>query len=380
MEEKAKILLVDDTPENIDTLGTLLKDYKRQVALNGEKALKLARKDPKPDLILLDIMMPGIDGYEVCTELKKDIETRDIPIIFLTSKTDRESLLKGFDIGAQDYITKPFDVRELMARVKTQLEIVESRKKLKSVNIWLEEIVDKRTQELGKANMELLGLDEAKNDFLKMISHEIRTPLNGIVGATYLLNDVMGDDNEFGEFVDMLKVSVDRLENFSTTALVITQLQADNYVISKELNKAENVVDSCIDSLEEYSKEQNLDIIKGIVDSSIEINIDEKLFKRALKSVIHNAVKYSRERDKVTVNALKNDQNTTIEVVDKGTGFTEDALNRLFQPFGMGEKHYDQNVGLSLRAAKMIMKAHNGDIIIENQSGKGAKVSLVINN
>ena len=380
MEEKAKILLVDDTPENIDTLGTLLKDYKRQVALNGEKALKLARKDPKPDLILLDIMMPGIDGYEVCTELKKDIETRDIPIIFLTSKTDRESLLKGFDIGAQDYITKPFDVRELMARVKTQLEIVESRKKLKSVNIWLEEIVDKRTQELGKANMELLGLDEAKNDFLKMISHEIRTPLNGIVGATYLLNDVMGDDNEFGEFVDMLKVSVDRLENFSTTALVITQLQADNYVISKELNKAENVVDSCIDSLEEYSKEQNLDIRKGIVDSNIEINIDEKLFTRALKSVIHNAVKYSRERDKVTVNALKNDQNTTIEVVDKGTGFTEDALNRLFQPFGMGEKHYDQNVGLSLRAAKMIMKAHNGDIIIENQSGKGAKVSLVINN
>ena len=358
----------------------MLKDYKRQVALNGEKALKLARKDPKPDLILLDIMMPGIDGYEVCTELKKDIETRDIPIIFLTSKTDRESLLKGFDIGAQDYITKPFDVRELMARVKTQLEIVESRKKLKSVNIWLEEIVDKRTQELGKANMELLGLDEAKNDFLKMISHEIRTPLNGIVGATYLLNDVMGDDNEFGEFVDMLKVSVDRLENFSTTALVITQLQADNYVISKELNKAENVVDSCIDSLEEYSKEQNLDIRKGIVDSNIEINIDEKLFTRALKSVIHNAVKYSRERDKVTVNALKNDQNTTIEVVDKGTGFTEDALNRLFQPFGMGEKHYDQNVGLSLRAAKMIMKAHNGDIIIENQSGKGAKVSLVINN
>jgi len=380
MEEKAKILLVDDTPENIDTLGTLLKDYKRQVALNGEKALKLARKDPKPDLILLDIMMPGIDGYEVCTELKKDIETRDIPIIFLTSKTDRESLLKGFDIGAQDYITKPFDVRELMARVKTQLEIVESRKKLKSVNIWLEEIVDKRTQELGKANMELLGLDEAKNDFLKMISHEIRTPLNGIVGATYLLNDVMGDDNEFGEFVDMLKVSVDRLENFSTTALVITQLQADNYVISKELNKAENVVDSCIDSLEEYSKEQNLDIRKGIVDSSIEINIDEKLFKRALKSVIHNAIKYSPEKDKVTVNTLTDEKTTIIEVVDRGKGFNEEALNKLFQPFGMGEKHYDQNVGLSLRAAKMIMKAHNGDIIIENQSGKGAKVSLVINN
>jgi signal transduction histidine kinase len=234
--------------------------------------------------------------------------------------------------------------------------------------------------DLDKANKNLQGLDTAKNDFLKMISHEIRTPLNGIVGAAYLLNDVMGDDNEFGEFVDILKVSVDRLENFSTTALVITQLQADNYLISKELNKAENVVDSCIDSLEEYSKEQNLDIRKGIVDSSIEINIDEKLFKRALKSVIHNAIKYSPEKDKVTVNTLTDEKTTIIEVVDRGKGFNEEALDKLFQPFGMGEKHYDQNVGLSLRAAKMIMKAHNGDIIIENQSGKGAKVSLVINN
>lgn len=380
------ILIVDDTPENIDILVELLEDFDTQIAINGVDALETAFEDP-PDLILLDIMMPEMDGYEVCVKLRQDERTKDIPIIFLTAKALKEDIVKGFEAGGQDYIIKPFDYRELMERVKTQLELRSQREILKNMNVILEEKVQERTAQLDssnkkleKANIELQGLDEAKNDFLEMISHEIRTPLNGIVGAAYLLNDVMGDNNEFGEFVEMLKISVDRLENFSTTALVITQLQAENYKISQELHKAENVLDTCIDSLEEYSKEQKLEIRKGIIDSSIEINIDEKLFTRALKSVIHNAIKYSSERDKVTVNVLTDDKTTIIEVVDKGKGFTEEALKNLFQPFGMGEKHYDQNVGLSLRAAKMIMKAHNGDIVIENLPNSGAIVKLVFNN
>lgn len=380
------ILIVDDTPENIDILVELLDDFDKQIAINGADALETAFDSP-PDLILLDIMMPEMDGYEVCEKLRANDRTKDIPVIFLTAKTQKEDIVKGFEAGGQDYITKPFDVHELMERVKTQLELKTQREILKNMNVVLEEKVQERTAQLDssnkkleKANIELQGLDEAKNDFLEMISHEIRTPLNGIVGAAYLLNDVMGDNNEFGEFVEMLKISVDRLENFSTTALIITQLQADNYKISQESHKAENVLDSCIYSLEEYSKEQNAEIRKGIVDSNIEINIDEKLFTRALKSVIHNAIKYSSERDKVTVNTLTDEKTTIIEVVDKGKGFTEEALKNLFQPFGMGEKHYDQNVGLSLRAAKMIMKAHNGDIVIENLPNSGAIVKLIFNN
>lgn len=383
---KNTILIVDDTPENIDILVELLEDFDKQIAINGADALETAFENP-PDLILLDIMMPEMDGYEVCKKLRADDRTKDIPVIFLTAKTQKEDIVKGFEAGGQDYITKPFDVHELMERVKTHLELKTQRELLKNMNVILEEKVQERTAQLDssnkkleKANFELQGLDGAKNDFLEMISHEIRTPLNGIVGAAYLLNDVMGDDNEFGEFVEMLKISVDRLENFSTTALIITQLQADNYKISQESHKAENVIDSCIESLEEYSKEQNLEIRKGLVDSGLEINIDEKLFKRALKSVIHNAIKYSSERDKVTVNTLTDEKTTIIEVVDNGKGFTEEALNNLFQPFGMGEKHYDQNVGLSLRAAKMIMTAHNGDIIIENLPESGAIVKLIFNN
>lgn len=377
------ILIVDDTPENIDILVELLEDFDKKIAINGVDALETAFEDP-PDLILLDIMMPEMDGYEVCVKLRQSEKTKDVPIIFLTAKTEKEDIIKGFEAGGQDYITKPFDARELLERVKTQLELKTQREDLKNMNEILEEKVQERTaqlqdalKELDKANKDLQGLDTAKNNFLNMISHEIRTPLNGIVGAAYLLNDVMGEDNEFGEFVEMLKTSVDRLEEFSTVALIITQLQADNYEIIREHHNANKVLDKCIESLNEYSIEQNKIIKKDRIDPFLEINIDEKLFLRALKSVIHNAIKYTPENERIIVKAYSKEEKSIIEVINRGKGFTEEALKNLFKPFGIGEQHYDQNVGLSLRAAKMIMKAHDGDIIIENLADSGARVSFI---
>ena len=196
MDKNARILIIDDSPENIEVLGELLKHYDRIVATDGEKGIQLAQRKPQPDLILLDIVMPGMSGFEVCKELKKLESTKSIPIIFITSKNDRSDILKGFQIGAQDFITKPFDSRELIARVKTQLELVFNRKKLEAINDWLEEQVMLRTQELIdtnkkliNANNELRHLDASKAEFLKLISHEIRTPLNGILGFSQIIKD-----------------------------------------------------------------------------------------------------------------------------------------------------------------------------------------------
>ncbi|MCC7316973.1 MAG: response regulator, partial [Bacteroidales bacterium] len=221
------ILVVDDTPENIEILVELLDGFDLKVAINGQEALETAWEGQAPDLILLDIMMPEMDGYEACRQLRADERTREVPVIFLTAKTQKEDIYKAFEAGGQDYVTKPFDARELMERVKTQLELKTQREVLKDMNLLLEEKVRERTEQLDKANKELMVLDEAKNSFLMMISHEIRTPLNGIVGATYFLNDSLAEDNDLAEFVDMLKTSVDRLEKFSTTALIITQLSTN---------------------------------------------------------------------------------------------------------------------------------------------------------
>jgi len=147
---KATILVVDDTPDNITLLCSLLSDtYRNKVATSGEKALKIARTSPQPDLILLDIMMPEMDGYEVCRQLKADPVTRDIPVIFLTAKTQEGDEAKGFELGAVDYITKPIVPPILMARVHTHLAFGEARKFLAMQNDILEQQVEARTLQLA---------------------------------------------------------------------------------------------------------------------------------------------------------------------------------------------------------------------------------------
>ncbi len=152
-----KVLLVDDTKTNIDVLIQALRnDYKLGVALNGLKAIEYARTH-KPDLILLDILMPGIDGYEVCEKLKADEATSQIPIIFITAMDSPDHKTRGFEIGAVDYITKPFDATEVKARVKTHLSLKIAQEALKNQNIILEEKVRERTRELEETQIEILN-------------------------------------------------------------------------------------------------------------------------------------------------------------------------------------------------------------------------------
>jgi putative two-component system response regulator len=147
--EKSTVLVVDDTPENLSLMSALLKDhYKVKVANHGEKGLKIAQSDNPPDLILLDIMMPDIDGYEVCRRLKAHAATRDIPVIFLTAKSETEDEQKGLELGAVDYITKPISPSIVLARVATQLSLKASADFLRDKNDFLEQEVAKRTQEV----------------------------------------------------------------------------------------------------------------------------------------------------------------------------------------------------------------------------------------
>jgi len=156
MENKKTILVVDDTPENIDVLfGVLSEDYKVKAAPNGEKALKIAQSEKPPDLILLDIMMPEMDGYEVCERLKEDEQTRDIPVIFVTAKTETEDENRGFEVGAVDYIIKPISPPIVKARVRTHLALKKAGDALKYQNRVLEQKVKERTSDLVDLNTRL---------------------------------------------------------------------------------------------------------------------------------------------------------------------------------------------------------------------------------
>lgn len=213
-EENTKplILIVDDVSRNLKLLASILyeKEYEIAMADSGKEALRIL-EEISPDLILLDIMMPGMDGYEVCGELKKNERTASIPVIFLTAKHENENIIKGFECGAADYVTKPFNSKELLSRVKTHIKLKIKSENLKCLNEDLERIVKERTLELNEAKERLEKLDKSKTYFLSLLAHELNTPINQIHGFTGLLKSAL-TEKESLEVLDYIDRSVARLK------------------------------------------------------------------------------------------------------------------------------------------------------------------------
>jgi len=371
------ILIVDDTPENIDVLTGLLSEFKRKVAVNGKKALSIVMGTSPPDLILLDIMMPEMDGFEVCKRIRADERTRDIPIIFITAKTESVDIVKGFEFGAQDYVTKPFDPNELFARVNTHLELKMSREKLKDVNLWLEDQVKQKTKELQLAYDELSTLDNAKTEFLQILSHEIRTPLNGIIGSLDLMKSEK--DAESQElFKDLLDQSVKRLEKFSTTAIEITELktQRDKLNIDKNVN-FKSVLNESVSSQEKEISQGNITIDFIGFDRDYSIPGNSYYLKSCFTHIIKNAIEVSNEGDKITISVKQIENNLECVIKDQGTGFTEKGMKNLFKPFGLGKEHIEKNIGLGLHFVKLVVDSLSGEIEAGNNPDKGAFVKIL---
>jgi DNA-binding response OmpR family regulator len=221
----SRIMIVDDTPQNLQLLEAMLREQGCQVfALpNGEMALRAAART-LPDLILLDIMMPGMDGYEVCTRLKADPQTRDIPVLFLSALHEPWDKVRAFRVGGVDYITKPFQIEEVDARVRAHLRLRHLQQELTGHNAQLEVAVSRRTRELAEAHARLAVLDQAKSDFLRLISHELRTPLHGIFGAAELLLLTCGQDPAVAEYAGIYQSSRRRLMTLLDDAQLLTQI------------------------------------------------------------------------------------------------------------------------------------------------------------
>jgi two-component system, sensor histidine kinase and response regulator len=382
--EIGTLLIVDDNMNNIQVLAGILTNngYNVEFATNGENALNWIEEEHF-DLILLDIMMPQMDGYEVCERIRKTGKAKDLPVIFLTAKTDKESIVKAFKKGGNDYLTKPFDQSELLARVNTQLELKKSKDKLAEINDWLEKLVAQRTQELNSAleevtqlNKKLLQLDEVKSEFLKMISHELRTPLNGILGFT----DIIKNTNEaepLKEFIDLLEQSALRLEKFSLNALLFTSLKLGNYYVEFAAKNVKTILDSAIDKQKVKLKSKSI-LVEINCHHELSINVDEEIFSNAVLIVLDNAIRFSPENSTIKIDVESNGEHVKISFKDNGTGFSPKALKNLFEFFGAGEQHFDQNLGLGLALSHQILLANKGKIDVKNHEEGGAVVTLSV--
>ncbi len=372
------ILIIDDLPQNIQVLGAFLSknNYNISFATSAKEAISLIDKH-KYDLILMDIMMPEMNGYELCEKLKNNDKTIEIPVLFITAKSDSESIVKGFKAGAVDYVTKPINYYELLSRVQTHLKLYHQAKLLQNANTNLEKVVLERTEDLQKANEKLSELEKTKSDFLKLISHELRTPISGISLLAELLECKL-KNSEHSHYIENLKKSADRLIDISEIALLITTLNINNCQLCKEHINIESLIKKCINKYYIYAQDKNIEI-KLYCNSEYEISADPRLIEKCFEIIIDNSIKFSTACTTVEINVIKNSKNYTIDFIDEGLGFEKDNLNSIYDYFKISDiNHHGEGFGLGLKALKMILDTHSAKIeIFNNKNKKGATVRIV---
>lgn len=381
-EEKKKVLIVDDSLVNIELIANYLNHEGYDISFT-QKSTSVVEKvlSNNYDLILLDIMMPDMDGYEVCSHIKEKEQIKDIPIIFLTAKDDVDSIIKAFETGGVDYITKPVTSQELIARVRTHVSLKEKSDNEKEINKILEKKVSDRTQELKTlndklemSNSKLKNLDKAKSTFLSLISHEVRTPLHGILSFTELLKDSAEDEDSL-DFIDGILESAKRLLTFSDISLLITSLKAETYQMNIDTIDLNNIVSKMI----ELKKEERSDIEYDLDFNEIEeVPCDYDLLNMAISNVMKNALEHTKNGKKLRVIINSDDDNVILEVINQGEGFDEKILSQGIDAFvDENVDYHHKGLGLGLYTSKIIMDSHGGELFISNDAEGNASVKFI---
>lgn len=363
------ILIIDDEESNLQLLCSILTDYKKSLATSGREGINLAKK-LKPDLILLDILMPEIDGFEVCKTLKADKSLSEIPIIFLTSKNQPDDIVEALEIGAVDYISKPFNRNELLARIRTHLEL----KKSKDL--------------ISLQNIQLTKLNDDKSNFLSIAAHDVKNILMVIHGFSKLLkNQIYKYSTE-----NILDISNDifwgteAMISIINNLVLVSDLEDDKIKpIPEEINLID-FIETIIGEFEESIKAKNILVDIDYQATDIVIVSDVNLLSICLKNLISNALKFSPRDTDIAVNVLPDtisniNEELNIEILDRGPGIMEDEVEKLFKKFSVLSSETTNNelmIGLGLAISEMASKLLNGKLYYDKNYDNGAKFVLSI--
>ncbi|MBX3044276.1 MAG: hybrid sensor histidine kinase/response regulator [Candidatus Kapabacteria bacterium] len=360
------ILIVDDVVQNLQVLGTTLMQHNYEISManNGSQALKQVEK-VNPDLILLDVQMPDMNGFEVCEKLKSMEKFKDIPVIFLTAKTEAEDILQGFDKGGVDYITKPFNKQELLARIKTHIELKKAR------DIILEQ------------NHKLESLNKEKTEILGIAAHDLKNPLSNIKGLAEVVETMFDelDKEDIEDSARKIRMSSEYMFQIISDLLDINAIEEGKMKLNIE---PFNFVDVASRTFEKYNlkaADKSIKLIFSSIADEIYVNGDVIKTIQVLDNLVSNALKFSPFDRNIYVNiAIDDDQKfATAQIKDEGPGISPEDLKKLFGKFAKlsaRPTNNENSTGLGLSIVKKLVDNMDGKIRCESRLGEGTSFFL----
>lgn len=349
-DKKTKILIVDDTPTNIEVLSTMLhyNNYDVLAALDGYQAIDSA-KEFQPDLILLDVMMPNMNGFETCEKLKQIPETQKTPVIFLTAKNEPDDVVKGFQLGAVDYVTKPFNSTELLIRVKNHIELTQSRKKI-------EEISNERE-----------GL-------LHVLCHDLANPAGAILSMIKL---VESDSISMDKAKWLIKASSENILEIIKLVRKISALVEHKYDLKLEVINLKEALDTSVAMLKSVSDTKGIQINYQIDEPFLVFGEKVSFVNSVMNNLLTNAIKFSYPNGKLDIYASKETNNKVkITIQDYGIGMPKELLEKVFDPTQKTSRtgtNKEKGTGFGMPLVRKFIESYGGEILIESISEEDDK-------
>ncbi len=368
-----RVLIVDDNPKAlIIAKARLIKEGLDVVCAGGGKqCLEIVRKE-RLDLILLDIDMPDISGFEVCSILKKDEILCMVPVIFLTAADDNGNRIKGLDLGAVDYVTKPFDSFELRARVRAALRTKNLQDQLKNFNQKLEKKVDERTSRIQQ-------LLNQKDAFVNQLSHDLKTPLTPLVALLPMLAKRL-EDSESKRMLNLAIDNVSYMRNLTDTTLQLARLNSSVSQLKREKIDIAYELQTTINSLTSLFNERSVSHVNRVASPLI-IENEVLLIKELLRNLMSNAIKYTNRGGAVTIKGFSKNDHIHISITDTGIGMTKKQILHAFEEFYKADdsRHDRSSTGLGLTICHKIIEKSGGTIRIDSPGlGRGTTVSFTL--
>lgn len=354
------ILVVEDIPKNMEVVCNILrkKGYRLAMAGNGKHALDML-KNIRPDLILMDIMMPEMDGFEACQKIKENPAIRDIPLIFLTAKADTEDLVKGFDLGAVDYVTKPFKAAELLSRVNTHIELTRAREHLKVLNA-------------------------TKDTFFSIIAHDLKDPLQFLLLSAETMHENYDSMTEAKrkDYIQRFFKNSNQISLLVKNLLQWARSQTGGLTFTPEKIHLRSLALEAVDLQTEWAAKKNI-AIQCDIDVGLTAFADPNVVRTVFRNLVSNAIKFTHDGGNVTISAANNPNGGSVEVKvsDTGVGMEPEDAEKLFRleikrtTVGTAK---EKGSGLGLILCREFLQKTNGDIKVQSQPGKGSTFTFYL--